>query len=288
MPRTLVGRSQYQLFGVLLAAGTLGCGGNRAPATAPRPAASIPSRPAMLLLSPSWQSRVRLERADSIILTLPGGESQVQLLTRRASFTLTVGPRAAVTVRLDSLAMSPAPGSASLPLIGTVWTGRMLGTGVEWQTTAGAGPVVEDLSADVQGLFPRLRPGGVVAGLHWADTAMTKGRVDIFETSQRLTTQWTAGSDTTIAGAELLPLLATGLLEQSGRGSAAGVAMTMTGQGIRSHTYYLSENGQIRMVDRRDSVAVLISIPSSRQIVPTVRWIRSRAIFVPLARDEAH
>ena len=227
----------------------------------------------------TWRSLVQFDRTDSIVLTLPAGATQVQRMSRHATFTLTVGPQAAVTVRLDSLAMSAAPGPTSPGVVGTVWTGRMLGSKVEWLTSSGAGPVVEDLRVDVEGLFPSLPPHGVSAGTRWADTSTTKGRVDIFETTQRLVMKWAAGSDTSVAGSAVLPLQATGELEQTGKGSGAGVAMTMTGQGSRSYMYYLSKSGQVRLVVRKDSMNVLISVPVSHQLVPTVRLIRSRATF---------
>ena len=218
-------------------------------------------------------------RSDSIVLTLPAGATQVQRMTRHAVFTLTVGPRAAVAVRLDSLIMSPAGGLAALAVLGTVWSGRMLGTGVEWLATTGAGPIVEELRVDVHGLFPSLPSGGVATGVRWADTATTRSRIDIFDATQRLVMKWAAGRDTSVAGASLLPLRATGELEQSGKGSGAGVTMTMTGHGSRSYIYYLTRNGQVRLVTRKDSLNVLVSVPSSRQLVPTVRLIHSRATF---------
>ena len=286
MRRDLLARTRNQATGMLLAAAAAACAGKSAPVTAARPA-SNPAAPAALLLPQTWRARVQLDRRDSIVLTLPAGETQLEQMRRHASFTLTVGPRAAVTIRLDSLEMSPPAGPASLPVVGTVWTGRMLGTGVDWFTTAGAGPVVEELRVDIAGFFPHLPSGGIVAGSQWQDTSATKGRVDIFETTERLTTQWLAGKDTTVAGAHLLPLRATSGLEQSGKGTGAGVEMKMTGQGSRSYTYYLSKSGQIDLVTRTDSVNVLISIPSSHQLVPTVRFIRSRVVFTPLVRDRS-
>lgn len=287
MTTTLLARTNHQILSVLFAVAATGCAGKSVPTITPHPAARTPTGTATLLLPQLWRSRVQFDRSDSIILTLPAGATQVQRMTRHASFTLTVGPRSEVTLRLDSLTMSPIPGPASLTLVGAVWTGRMLGTRVEWQTMSGAGSVIEDLSVDVAGFFPRLLPGGVAAGAHWSDTSTTRGRVDIFETTQRLTTKWVAGQDTTILGASLLPLRATGVLEQSGKGSEAGMGMTMTGQGSRSYMYYLSKDGRVGLATRRDSVNVMISIPSSHQLVPTLRLVRSRVIFMPLLRDKS-
>lgn len=287
MRTALLARSRHQIFALLLAVAATACGSRTTPATTPRPVESTPAHSATLLLPQAWRSRVQFDRSDSIVLTLPAGATQVQRMTRHASFTLVVGPSAAVTLRLDSLVMWPAPDPASLPLVGTVWTGRMLGTRIEWQTTVGGGPLIEDLRMDIAGFFPSLPSAGVAAGTHWVDTTTTRGRVDIFETTQRLTMRWVAGNDTTVAGASLLPLRATGELEQTGKGSQAGMGMTMTGQGSCSYTYYLSKNGQVGLVNRKDSVNVLISIPSSHQLVPTVRLIRSRVVFAPLTRDKA-
>jgi len=48
---------------------------------------------------------------------------------------------------------------------------------------------------------------------------------------------------------------------------------------LGSYIYYLTRNGQVRLVTRKDSLNVLVSVPSSRQLVPTVRLIHSRATF---------
>lgn len=271
---------RYHILGWFFATtAAAGCAGKSTPATAPHPSERVSPRPDARLMPMTWRSLVQFDRSDSIVLTLPGGATQVQRMTRHATFTVTVGPQAAVTVRLDSLAMSPAPGTTSPVVVGTIWTGRMLGSRVEWLTTTGAGPVVEDLRVDVEGLFPTLPPRGVSAGTRWADTSTTKSRVDIFETTQRLVMKWAARRDTSLAGSTVLPLQATGELEQSGKGSGAGVAMTMTGQGSRSYLYYLTKKGQVKLAVRRDSMNVLISVPKSHQLVPTVRLIRSRATF---------
>lgn len=287
MTATLLVRTNQPILCLLFAIAATACAGKAAPTITPRPVARIPAHPETLLLPQVWRSRVQFDRTDSIILTLPAGATQVQRLTRHALFTLTVGPRSEVTLRLDSLAMTPAPEPASLPLVGAVWTGRMLGTRVDWQTTAGSGYMIEDLGVDVAGFFPRLPPGGVAAGARWSDTSTIKGRVDIFETTQRLTTRWVAEADTAISGATMLPLRAVGALEQSGKGSEAGIGMTMTGQGSRSCIYYLSRDGRVGLAIRRDSVSVLISIPSSHQLVPTLRLIRSRVVFTPLLHDKS-
>jgi hypothetical protein len=279
MHTSRLARNRHLIVGWLVVAASTACAGKATPIATPRPTGNAPTRPGARLMPALWRSRVQFDRSDSIVLTLPAGATQVQRMTRRAVFTLTVGPESAVTVRLDSLTMSPAPEATAHSVVGTVWTGRMLGTRVVWRATAATDPVIEGLRLDLEGLFPSLPSGGVVAGTRWADTSTIRGRVDIFETSQRVVMKWTAGSDTTLAGTSVLPLRATGELEQSGTGSGAGVAMTMTGQGSRSVTYYMSKIGQIRLITKKDSMSVLISIPSSRQLVPTIRLIRSRASF---------
>jgi hypothetical protein len=273
-------RIPVPLLPALFLAAITACAGSPPPKAAPRPNGS---RATGVLMSQEWGAHVELVRSDSIVLSLPGGQHQLQQLSRRASFTLTVGPRSAITLRLDSLTMVPAPGKASIPMVGTIWTGRMLGNRVEWQSTAGAGPVIEDLTTDIGEFFPRLPEGGVVAGSSWTDTSTTKGRVDIFEATQRFVTHWSSAP--AAGGGKGVAVLAASDLEQSGKGSESGVDMTMTGQGSRSTTYNLLENGQIDRISRKDSMNVMISIPASHQLVPTVRFIRSQVAFSALTRD---
>ncbi len=231
-----------------------------------------------------WSAAVTLSRNDSIVLTMPGNETQLQQTSRRAAFTLTVDQRGGMTLRLDSLSLVPFPERASIPMVGTVWTGRMLGNRVEWYATAGAGPVIENLTTDIAGFFPHLPAGGVSPSSRWSDTSTSRGRVDIFETSERSTANWVAGADTLILGQPGLLITEERSLEQSGKGAEGSMTMSMTGQGVRSNTYYLRTSGEISSVTRRDSMAVLISVPASHQLVPTTRFIRSKVVFSPMMR----
>lgn len=231
-----------------------------------------------------WSATVTLTRHDSIVLTLPGNQTQLQQTSRHAAFTLTVDRRGAVTLRLDSMELVPYPERASIPMVGTVWTGRTVGNRVVWEATAGAGPVIENLSADIADFFPRLPAGGVSPSTRWSDTSTSRGRVDIFEVSQHVTAKWVASAERVIDGKPGLVVTEVRLLEQTGKGEDGSMAMSMTGQGSGSMTYHLLKNGEISSVARQDSLAVLISVPATHQLVPTVRFIRSRVVFSPITR----
>ena len=102
-----------------------GCGKSPTPVTRPTPNINVASAtPAAgaISLSTLWQSRVLLERRDSLILTLPNGSKQLQRLGRNALFTLTIDGKN-LKVTLDSLQLIPASAEASKEAVGTTWTG---------------------------------------------------------------------------------------------------------------------------------------------------------------------
>jgi hypothetical protein len=109
--------------------------------------------------------------------------------------------------------------------------------------------------------------------------------VDIFSANERRTAAWTAGSLSVRSGGQVIPVRLREDFEQLGDGQQSGRRMTMTSQGRRSGTYYVTQNGQVSSARLDDSVAMLISIPSSKQVVPTIRYGRTVVRFVPVNDD---
>jgi hypothetical protein len=258
----------------LMAAVTGVAGCHSAPPAPPRPETApgaAPARgPERVALRGGWNATLRYRRQDSIILALPSGDRQVQQLGSTARFTLNLGAGSTVSVRLDSLGFTP-PVTGTAAVAGVIWSGRLTGSRVGDLTTSRTGPLIADLGPAVEGLFPRLPVGGVEAGMRWTDSATVSRQVDIFSTIEDRHAQWAAGQPVMRDGLRVLPLTVREVVEQRGEGTQGGRTMRMTAQGIRSSTYYLTMDGRLDGLVQRDSIAMLISIPSARQVVPTVR-----------------
>lgn len=273
--------------GVLVAiAMVAGCSGHR-PETAPEPSTPAVGRNGVVLRD-DWRAHVVVDRDDSIILTLPSGDRQLQRFSRRAAFTLTVSADGTATLRLDSLTLKPREtGSAGNP-VGAVWTGKVAGDRLNAiEVTGGSVGSAAPLTDLVRDLLPRLPVAGARAGLAWADTANGPVRVDIFSGSERRTAAWTAGSTSPRGGGRVLPVSVREEFEQLGTGNDAGRRMSMTAQGSRIGIYYVTLSGQVSDAQLDDSVAMLISIPGTKQLVPTTRYSRTSVHFFPLARGQS-
>ncbi len=263
-----------------------GCGKSPEPVTRPTPninvAATTPTAGAVAL-STLWQSRVLLERRDSLILTLPNGSKQLQRLGRNALFTLSIDGKD-IKVTLDSLQLVPASPEASREATGTVWTGWLGAYGrLENFTASRGGILVEELTQTVANLLPRLPRGGARPGDRWADTTKKTIRVEIFRTDDQRTGQWRVAAPMDREGIRVIPVQVREAFEQVGRGSSAGRNMTMTAQGSRSAQYYMTLDGRVEAATIVDSAAKLITIPGSQQSIPTMQYSRTQIRFRPLA-----
>ncbi|MBP9897634.1 MAG: hypothetical protein KBF28_04635 [Gemmatimonadales bacterium] len=262
-----------------------GCGKSPTPVTRPTPNINVASAtPAAgaISLSTLWQSRVLLERRDSLILTLPNGSKQLQRLGRNALFTLTIDGKN-LKVTLDSLQLIPASAEASKEAVGTTWTGWLGAYGkLENFTASRGGVLVEELTQTVANLLPRLPRGGARPGDRWADTSKKSIRVEIFRTDDQRTGQWRVAAPMDREGIRVIPVQVREAFEQIGRGSSAGRNMTMTAQGSRSAQYYMTLDGRVEVATVIDSAAKLITIPGSQQSIPTMQYSRTMIRFRPL------
>lgn len=249
------------------------------PATAPRPNG--------ISLRDGWHATVLVERDDSIILTLPSGDRQLQRFERSARFTLTMDGDGRVSLRLDSLTLRPRTGNGPLIPLGATWAGRAGDARVNAIRVTGGGDPAAELTTVVRDLLPRLPAGGVHARMSWADTSTGEVRVDIFKASEHRTAAWSSGALGQRAGAGVLPVLVREDFEQLGDGQQGGRKITMTSQGRRSGTYYLTMDGRVSGAQLDDSVAMLISIPDRKQVVPTMRYARTIVRFIPAPHDES-
>lgn len=258
-------------FPALLAA----CAGSTAPEPTPAPSPNRPAASTAVAIRRDWTTVVTVDRDDSLVITLPGGATQIQRQGHNARFLLTLTP-GAIRVRLDNLTLRPALGDAANEVIGTIWTGRVNSNGRVDALQASRGtPLAEELGNTVRTMLPRLVSGIVRPNQSWTDSSSGPTRVDIFRTTEQRTSRWSSGDRTTRDGLTVIPIRLREDFEQLGRGSQSGRQMTMTAQGRRTGTYYLTLDGRVDTAVLQDSVAKLITIPESRQSVPTMQFVRT-------------
>lgn len=272
-------RSLSLLAAALLAA----CSSGPPPEPTPAPTREVAageSPPARVALTFGYRATALLERSDSIILTLPDGSSQVQRMGRHARFTVEVARDGQVRVRLDSLVMRPSAGGSAREAVGTEWRGRLSAAGLDGQLRSNRSSALSaDLGSAVAEFFPALPAGGVAPGQRWADTTEGTRQVEIFEAQERRTGDWRSGERSPRQGVIVQPIRVRERYEQLGGGEQAGREMRMSAQGSRSATYYLTMTGLIDALVETDSASRLITIPSTRQAVPTVQVTRTTVMF---------
>jgi hypothetical protein len=261
-----------------LALSLAACSSNPAPSRGPTPdpvERPTGEGPARIALATGFTGSATLERRDSIILALPNGGRQVQRLSRRARFTVSVTDRGEVRVRLDSLAFRPSAAGSEREAVGTSWNGRLTAEGLSSLRSDRRGNVVAELTQAVHDLFPAIPRSGVSTGDRWSDTTKGRRQVEIFEASDERISAWSVGRRSTRGGILVLPVTASESYVQLGRGEQAGREMRMSSEGRRTSTYYLSMSGRPDALTQVDSASRLITIPSTRQAVPTTQVVRT-------------
>jgi hypothetical protein len=244
---------------------------------APPRAAASPQRAGVAVRS-NWQAVVRVEQTDSSVVTLPSGDRQRQQTIRRAQFTLTVGPDAHTTARLDNLAI--VPNGATAP-IGTTWTARWPGSNAPGVSTDAADDDVGALTAMVRDLLPRLPDEVVRPGMQWTDS--TTGPIEPapgLTATERRSTHWASDQFTVWNGRRTLPITSRGEYERIGKGTVDKAAASLTTQGRSICKYYLTANGELASATCDDSLGSMISIPSERRLIPSLRHVTTTMRFI--------
>lgn len=263
------------LVGLVLPVLVTACAGGTPPSATPAPSPNRSASNAAVAIRRDWTSVVTLDRDDSLVITLPGGAIQIQRQGQSARFILTLTP-GAIRVRLDDLTLRPALGDAANEVIGTVWTGRVNSNGrVDGLQASRGTPLAEEIGNTVRMMLPRLVSGIVRPNQSWSDSSSGPTRVDIFRATEQRTSRWSSGERTPRDGITVIPIRLREDFEQLGRGSQSGRQMTMTAQGRRTGTYYLTLDGRVDGAVLQDSVAKLITIPESRQSIPTMQHSRT-------------
>ncbi len=222
------------------------------------------------------------QRRDSLVMTLPDGSKQVQNVGRDLQFTLQLKNRA-LTVRLDTLVLIPTAPALASEAIGAVWTGKIGAFGrIEDLAPSRGGILVEEITNAVASLLPRLPRGGAALGERWSDTTDRSLRVEIFRTQEHRVATWHAQAATVGDGIRVVPIEIQERFEQVGQGTSANRRMQMTAQGSRSGTYYMTLDGRVDRAGMTDTTAKLITIPETRQSIPTMQYGRTLVRYRPL------
>ncbi len=245
--------------------------------TAPPPAPVRPAKPAVTI-SRGWQALVDVEQSDSTVITLPSGDREQHATMRHARFTLHVDPKAHTTARLDRLAIEPSP--ASLPL-GATWTANWPSRNAR-VTPGRRDAATAPLTAIVRDLLPQLPDDAVQPGMQWSDSATFKVVPETGLTAtERRSTSWKSDQFTMWGGEETLPITGRGDYERIGSGTMHDLAASLTSQGRSICKYYLTLDGKIEGAVCDDSVGSMISIPSERRLIPTLRHVTTTIRFLP-------
>ena len=232
------------------------------------------------MLRNDWRATATMQRLDSLVLTLPDGSQQIQRAGRLARFTIEVGANNAFTATLDTVALQPPADAAVAEAVGIRWTGKLTGAGqLEGLRISRSSGLGDDLTSMVRSLIPPVPFGGVPVGQSWKDTSSGAVKVGVFQVNERRVRSWAAGERTERNGLGVYPVRVREEFEQLGRGTQAGREMTLTAQGSRTGNYYVTIDGRVDGAALLDSVAQFITIPATRQTIPTMRYSRTTLRF---------
>jgi hypothetical protein len=217
--------------------------------------------------------RYALARRDSVIATMPGGDTQVQILGRTAFLTLTwvaadTGTRLTATV--DSIV--PDSGLTGLAMMldsarGSRWTAFRRPEGHLVALAGGTRSLVADQIRDqLQLLFPLLPPEGLRPGATWTDSTKAVARVSAFEATEAALTASRAASMTTASGT--LPLVVVRTRTATAEGMQFGQPMTLRATGSDTLTYQIAPDGRVLSAEGVRLTDLVIDLPSSGQSVP--------------------
>lgn len=218
-------------------------------------------------------SRFRIDRYDTVAVTMPDGSAQRQSFRRSAWLSLRTEKRGSglrAEVALDSLDVSGAPvPQASLDSArGTRWTadvgpdGELDDLRPNQQSTIG-----DQVGALLQLLFPRFPGSSVRAGARWSDTTDAPTKADNFDVQERAIMHYVAGTPATRRGESVLPIVATGTFTREGTGSQLGRTLEMESKGARRFTHFIGMDGQPAGLDGTETNEVTITVPEVGQSI---------------------
>lgn len=218
-------------------------------------------------------ARYAFSRHDSVVATMPSGESQRLTVGRTAFLTLTwiaadSGTR--VTAAIDSLVPDSGTAPNAIAVFdsarGTRWTGLRTPNGKLTNLSGGTPSLAADQIRDqLFLLFPLLPKDGVSSGQTWIDSVEVPTRLSAFEAIEQVVRQSSAGS---AAGSAPLPIDVVRQRNASSKVMQFGQEMLVTGQGVDSLLYQLGADGRVLSVSGRRHTSITIQLPAIGQSVP--------------------
>jgi hypothetical protein len=218
-------------------------------------------------------ARYAFSRRDSVVATMPSGESQQLVLGRTAFLTLTwiaadSGTR--VTAAIDSVVADSGTMPAAIAVLdsarGTRWTAFRTPHGRLTSLSGGTPSLASDQIRDqLFLLFPLLPKDGVSAGAQWTDSVEVPTRLSAFEATEQVVRQSVAGS---ASGSSSLPIDVVRQRSASSKVNQFGQEMLITGQGVDSLLYQLGGDGRVLSVAGRRHTNITIQLPAIGQSVP--------------------
>jgi hypothetical protein len=234
-------------------------------------------------------NRYALTRRDSVVITMPTGETQTQLSARTAFVTLTwiaTDSATQLTATVDSLqpdsgfGLTLAQDSArGLRLTGQRDRfGRVSSLEATVRSTAG-----DQLRDEITLLFPPLPEGGARAGAVWSDTTVGEARVTAFESTETAVVEATAGAVVALPGTGAAGLEIEAVRHRSAQGEITQFdqPMQLESTGLDSLNYLVAPDGRVFSAEGRRRTDVLVTLPAIGQSVPARELTAFRMMLLP-------
>ncbi len=257
----------------------------RAPAPTPTPSQPTLVTPPDNLPSVSYHFAPRAHysilRSDSVI-TFIGSRKQVQAIARTAYVTLSIESEQGGAFRavLDSLRAESGTlfsAAARDSATGTSWTSMITSMGRLGALAASQKTLLGDQIAYLLSLLiPVLPPDGLHDSSTWTDSTSVPVHVDSFEateTSQRVYRYTGRQHEFSV---ETVSLTLQEVFHRSGKAVQSGRAMSLTGHGVRSSHYSLTQNGHVFSAEGRDSLGMSIMVAPESGAIPAFQIGRFR------------
>ena len=217
--------------------------------------------------------RYVLVRRDSVVATMPTGDTQMQIVGRAAYITITwiasdTGAR--VTTLVDSVVADSGLTNFAASIDsarGLRWTAFRMPNGRLTALSAGRGSLVGDQIRDqIQLIFPVLPADGARPGASWTDSTTRPTRVSAFEAEETALTANIAALSASSAG--VLEIVTVRTRTASGTGTQFSQSMTIQGTGTDSLVYHLAADGRVLDVSGSRNTDLIVKLPSIGQSVP--------------------
>lgn len=218
-------------------------------------------------------ARYAFTRRDSVLATMPSGESQLQVLGRTAYLTLTwvasdSGTR--LTAVVDSIRADSGL-AALVPLLDSAraarWTARRdLAGRLTVETASSPSLAAAQVQDELLLLSLPLPPEGANAGASWTDSTSGPARVSAFAITEMARIE--AHADPAPAAGGALPVTLYRVRTASGEASQFGQPISVTATGADTLVYHLAADGRVLQVAGQRWTDMVVSLPSIGQTVP--------------------